>query len=266
MSKFLLAVGAIPLLLYCSLLLFMYWFQERLIFVPTRLSSDFTFNFRLPFEEHSVEVGDATLNVLCFHKSNAEGTIIYFHGNAGALNTWGDVAYDFERFPYNLVVFDYRGYGKSTGVVSSEEQLRIDAERIYNFVDERFGSGKRVIVGRSLGTGIASWLATRYPPEILVLETPYETLPDLVKIIYPFVPRLLVKYELANRKWIQDVSYPVHLIHGDRDDLIPHRCSEKLANLGNHIHLHIIRDAAHNNITEFSRYHVVLDRVFASIP
>ena len=262
MSKFLLAVRAIPLLSYCALLILMYWFQDRLIFVPTHLKPEFKFTFRLPFEEHSVPVDGATLNALSFKKSNAIGTIIYFHGNAGALNSWGDVAYDFDRFPYNLVIFDYRGYGKSTGTISNEAQLRSDAEAMYAFVDNLFGSGRRVIVGRSLGTGIASWLATQYPPELLVLETPYETLPDLVKIIYPFVPRFLVKYELANRRWIETTSYPVHLIHGDRDDLIPHRCSQNLAALGSHIELHTIRDGAHNNISDFPRYHQIWDRIF----
>lgn len=262
MSKFLLAVGAIPLLLYLSILALMYFFQERLIFLPSRLAKSFEFSFKLPFREHYLPVGDAVLHGLVFEKPNAIGTIVYFHGNAGALNSWGDVSYDFERFPYHLVIFDYRGYGKSSGIITSEKVLQDDAEAIHRFVDDTFGEGERIIVGRSIGTGVASWLAAKYPPKLLVLETPYETLPDLVKIIYPFVPRFLVRYELANREWIRNQPYPIELIHGDRDDLIPHRCSQQLAKIGPHIRLNTIEGGAHNNISSFPAYHETLTKIF----
>lgn len=265
MSKFLLAVGAIPLLVYLSLLVVMYIFQERLIFQPTQLAKSFRFNFQLPFQEHTIPVDGAELSALSFRKANAVGTLIYFHGNAGALNSWGDVAYDFERFPFNVLIFDYRGYGKSSGHIGNEAQLRADAVRIYEFAQSEFGAGKRIIVGRSLGTGIASWLATQFPPDLLILETPYDSLPDLVKIIYPFVPKFLVRYQLSNSIWVKNQSYPIELIHGDRDTLIPHRCSERLAALGSHIRLTTIHGAAHNNLSSFPRYRETLDKLFAGI-
>ena len=262
MSKILLGVGAIPLTLYLGLLLLMYLFQDRLLFIPSKLEQTYAFSFTRQFEEVFLDVDGARLNGLVFEHPEPRGVILYFHGNAGALDSWGDVAEDFSAFPYHFVIFDYRGYGKSTGVNASEAQMQADGLAIFKYARARYSDLEMTIIGRSLGTGIASWLAKQIQPQLLILETPYVTLPKLVKIIYPFVPTFLVRYEFDNERWIRDANYPVHLIHGNRDQLIPHRCSESLARLGNHVSMHTIHNAEHNNLSSFRAYHEALKRVF----
>ena len=71
-----------------------------------------------------------------------------------------------------------------------------------------------------------------------------------------------MRYELANREWIRNQPYPIELIHGDRDDLIPHRCSQQLAKIGPHIRLNTIEGGAHNNISSFPAYHETLTKIF----
>ena len=249
--------------LYIGLLVFMFFVQEKLIFFPQKLSSNHRFSFSAPFEEHLVEVDGAKLSVLTFDKANAKGVILYFHGNAGSLDSWGGIHQDFKDLNFNLVIVDYRGYGKSTGKITSEKQLQADAERLYEFVAKRYGTENVVIYGRSIGTGIASWLAAQHSPKMLILETPYFSLPDLVRHIYPFVPSFLVRYKLRNDRWIQKQPYPVHLFHGTKDNLIPYSSSERLEKLGEHIRLHSISGAGHNNISSFSAYGESLKQVLS---
>lgn len=262
MTKLIIGLLVGALLVYSMGLFMLYRYQERLIFVPTRLPEHQRFSFKRPHQEDFVDVPGARLNCLVFEHPNAIGTILYFHGNAGALDTWGDVGEDFAPFPYNLVVFDYRGYGKSTGTIESESQLNQDAEALYQFARSRLETTRFVIVGRSIGTGVAAWLAAKHPPEQLILETPYYSLPDLVKTIYPMVPSRLIRYRLNTAHWIGDLAMPIHLIHGDQDALIPFSSSERLKALNPNVTLHTISGAVHNNISEFESYHRALANIF----
>jgi uncharacterized protein len=262
MTKIMLGLVVGALLIYSVGLFVLYRYQERLIFVPTRLPEHQQFSFSRPHQEVFVDVSGARLNGLVFEQPNAVGTILYFHGNAGALDTWGDVGEDFSPYPYNLVVFDYRGYGKSTGAIDSELQLHQDALALYEFARSRFEVDRFVIVGRSIGTGIAARLAAQHPPEKLILETPYFSLPDLVKTIYPIVPSSLLRYRLNTARWIRDLAMPIHLIHGDLDPLIPFKSSERLVALNSNAKLHTIHGAVHNNISEFDSYHQSLAIIF----
>lgn len=251
------------LVLYVLLMCMMYLFQEKLIFFPQKLAADHTFSFSSSVEEHFLQVSGAKLNVLVFEKAKARGTILYFHGNAGSLDSWGEVYSSFRNLPYNFVIFDYRGYGKSGGKIGSEKQLQADAEALYRFVSDRYPGQEIILYGRSIGTGIASWLAAQHSPKMLILETPYYSLPDMVAQIYPFVPSFLVKYKLRNDVWTQSRNYPIHIFHGDRDQLIPYKCSERLQTRDKNIVLHTVPGAGHNDISNFPFYHKALDKLLS---
>lgn len=242
----------------------LYRYQERLIFVPTRLPATQQFTFQRPHKELFIDVPGARLNCLLFEHPSPQGTILYFHGNAGALDTWGDVGQDFAPFPYHVLVVDYRGYGKSTGTIESEAQLHEDALAVYRFAESNLSTERFVIVGRSIGTGVAAQLAAKYPSAQLILETPYYSFPDLVKTIYPIVPSALIRYRLDTAHWIKNLTIPIHLIHGDQDPLIPFTSSERLHALNENTRLHTITGAVHNNISEFDSYHRALERIFQS--
>ena len=247
---------------YAIVLLFLYFAQEKLIFFPDKLDAQHRFSFAASFEEVWVENEGVRLHSLLFTKKESKGVILYFHGNAGSLNSWGGIYEDFQRFPYDLWIVDYRGYGKSEGLIQSEEQLHTDAEAVYQAVMKRYQEKEFLIYGRSIGTGVASQLAAKHPPKMLLLETPYYNFPDLVGTIYPFVPSLLVKYKLGNDQHVKDAPYPIYLFHGDQDELIPHNSSERLAKLESNITLHTIEGAGHNNISGFRVYHQILSRIF----
>ena len=125
-----------PISTICVCSIFMGCSQESLIFYPEILPPDYPFAFSEPFEEVTVPVEAATLNALLFKAPNAKGVILYFHGNAGSLRTWGDVAGDFTSRGYDILIPDYRGFGKSTGNISNEKQLLRRRSGRLSHVDE----------------------------------------------------------------------------------------------------------------------------------
>ena len=241
-----------------------YFTQEKLIFHPERLASDHRFSFPVPFEEVVLNSDGVGIHTLLFTKQDSRGVVLFFHGNAGSLHSWGGVYADFESLPYDLWIMDYRGFGKSEGSLSGKADLHTDAQVLFEAAQERYPGKEMIVYGRSIGTGVASALAARHPPRVLILETPYFNFPDLAAQLAPWAPAPLLRYRLMNNEHIQDQSFPVHLIHGNRDSLISASHSERLARLGPHIQFHLIKGAEHNNISAFRRYHEVLSEILLS--
>jgi uncharacterized protein len=246
-------------LLICAAL---YLLQERLIFYPEVLAPDFTFTFPGRFEQIALPSDGAVISALYFKADHPKGVVLYFHGNAGSLRSWGSVAETFVQRGYDVLMPDYRGYGKSSGHIASEQMLHDDAALAYQYLLGNYPEEQIVIYGRSIGSGIATYLAKTHRPRMLILETPYFSLKEIVRQHYPFVPGALLKYPLRNDLWIGDVGCPVYLFHGTSDDLIPHGASERLATLVKTEHqLITIVGGGHNDLGNFEQYGHQLDRI-----
>lgn len=148
----------------------LYFTQERLLFRPAVLAQNYAFRFARPFEEIRLPAADGTiLHGLHFAAdAPAKGRLLFFHGNAGALDSWGEVAERFAALGYESYVFDYRGYGKSGGQIDNQDQLYADAERMAEYVRAQ-GEGRLVVVGFSLGSGLAARTAQQYRADSLLL-------------------------------------------------------------------------------------------------
>tara|TARA_B100000579_G_scaffold419579_1_gene418332 strand:- start:56 stop:853 length:798 start_codon:yes stop_codon:yes gene_type:complete len=258
--KLLMAI-AIAFFLAAGMLFFI---QERLIFHPERLPADHTFSFSVPFEEETLSNNGVSIHTIRFPKPESKGVILYFHGNAGSLDSWGHLYADFQAFPYDLWIMDYRGFGKSGGGIVREQELHSDAEKLYEAAKNQYPNGDVVIYGRSIGTGVAAKLAAEHPPKMLILETPYFNFVNLVDHIAPWVPSFLLRFQLMTNEYVTDQSFPIHLFHGDRDALIPAQSSDRLAELGENIKYHRIEGAGHNNIGDFPKYQRILQEIFAA--
>lgn len=262
MRKRIFRIITILCLIYVGILTLMYFMQENLIFFPEKLPPDYTYSFEGNFREVNFDTGgDIRINALHFKAGTAKGLVLYFHGNAGSLASWGDVAKDFTPFGYDVLIMDFRGYGKSTGKIQNEEGLHHDAEFIYKEMLKQYKEEDIIIYGRSIGTGIASKLAVAHSPGQLVLETPYFSFPDLVKHIYPFVPAFLVKYKLANNTYLPEVKCRVSLIHGTKDEIVPYDSSVRLAPLIADFRFYTIEGGMHNNLSDFEAYHQALKAI-----
>jgi len=235
-----------------------YMFQDRLIFQSIKLDSGHRFTFDQPFEEFFIPApGGDTLNALWFNPAGpSRGLILYFHGNRGNLQRWGNYAVDLTANGYEVVMIDYRGYGKSTGK-PTEASLYADAETVLQWALARGTFDKVIIYGRSLGAAVASRLATTHPPDLLVLETPFD---ELRSVIWPFfkpVTDLLPwRYEFSNKDHLKRVTSRKLIIHGTDDSIVPLSAALRLKPmLGPRDEFVIIPGGAHRNLRTFPAYH-----------
>lgn len=222
--------GALVLLcIYIMVGSLLYFLQEKMMFFPTVLEQDYQYKFSQPFEELFLKTDEeAVINAIHFKVKNPKGVILYFHGNAGDLSRWGFVAEYFVEKQYDVLIMDYRTYGKSTGKLS-EQALYTDAEFFYNYLKERYNEDEITLFGRSLGTGIAAYLASKNKPKQLILETPYYSITDVAKSRFPIFPvEKLLKYRLPTFQYIQKVSCPITMFHGTEDVVVPYKSAKKL--------------------------------------
>lgn len=239
-----------------------YFFQEKLIFFPETLSQDYQYDFEHDFEEVNYPVAEnITLNALHFKADNPKGIVFYSHGNAGNLSRWSYVAEVFLKNNYDLLVYDYRGYGKSNGSIS-ESNFYQDAMYIYEQLVSDYGEDHIVVYGRSIGTGIATKVASEFKPKHLILESPYYSLPDLTKEIFPFMPSFLLRYKFRNDQMIQSVKCPITIFHGIDDEVIYFGSTLKLEKLLKEKDTIVpIIGGHHNDLDDFETYHVGLAKV-----
>lgn len=243
--------------------------EETIIFRPVRLRQDYAYQFRgLAFSEHFIDAPDGgRLNALWFTadsngKPSARGVVVYCHGNADNLVRWGALAHDFVPLGYDIILWDYRTYGKSTGKLN-EANLLADAELVYGFALQHYPESVVTLYGRSLGTGIAAHLATVHQPVRLVLETPYYSLIDMAERYIPFMPSgYRYKYNLRTDQYLPKVSCPVHIFHGTADEVVPYasglRLKPLLADSNRFITIH---GGRHKDLNTFAQYHTELKKI-----
>lgn len=229
LKKILFGVLKLMLILYILICVGLYFFQEKLLFFPDKLDKSYKFSFSQPFEEIRIQTGDGNLlDGLLFKAKNAKGLIFYLHGNAGSLEYWGSVAKQYTAFNYDVFILDYPGYGKSSGSIRSEEQLLDEIQTAYNKLKKKYAEHNIVVLGYSLGTGPAAFLASRNHPELLVLEAPYYNLTDMMQRSYPMIPTFLLKYKLATNEYLMRCKMPIAIFHGKQDKVIYYGSSLKL--------------------------------------
>lgn len=250
---------------YATLMLIVYLIQERLIFRPEKLKPDFIYKYDLPFKELFIDAAPGvTINGLHFYAKDPLGLILYFHGNTRSIKGWAKYAKDFYRYHYDVVLVDYRGFGKSTGRKSEKEMLN-DVQVVYDTLAVQYHENHLIVYGRSLGSGFAAKLASDNSPRYLILDSPYYSFTKAVQRFIPVLPmRYVLRYRLQTDKWIRKVNCHTYIIHGSKDWLIPISQSQKLQQLSpRKITLITIEGGGHNNLPSFPEYHNFLRDILA---
>jgi len=243
--------------LYIIVTLGLFLLQESLIFFPTKLSPNYEFEHFKDYEERYYKID----NVTCIHALHfktqlpRKGIILYFHGNARCLFDWGFVADDYTKLGYDVMMPDYRTYGKSIGKLS-EQALHDDARMVYDDLLKKYAPEDIIIFGRSLGSGIAARLASEVKAKMLILETPYLSLHHLAKKKMPILPiSLLMAYKMDTSSLIDRIPYPIHIFHGTNDGLIPYEHAVQLEKLsGQTNQLITIEGGGHNDLSNYAIY------------
>ena len=256
-------IGAACYLVICALL---YFFQEKLIFFPEKLPADYTFSFDTPSEEIFFTTPDHNrLSTLFFKASNPKGLIFYLHGNAGSLRSWGAVAGTYTKLQYDVCMLDYRGYGKSSGRPHGEQAWYNDVQLVYDSLKQHYAEQQMVVLGYSIGTGAATWLAAVNHPALLILQAPYFSLTDLVKTTVPFIPSFILRYPFRIDQNIQKCRMPVIIFHGDQDEVIGYNASVRLQKFFKPVdRLVTLTGQGHNNITDNCLYQAALKKALDS--
>lgn len=248
--------GFVGLLIgYMMITMALYFFQEKILFQPTTIEADYTFQFETSFEELFLKTdANALINALHFKVEKPKGVILYFHGNAGDLIRWGSIAEYFTNYQYNVFIIDYRTYGKSTGTLS-EKAFYKDAQFAYDYLLKYYKEDEIMVYGRSLGTGIASYIASKNKPKQLVLETPYYNILDVAKSRFPVLPvKQLLKYHFPTNEFLPNVTCPITIFHGTDDAIVPYDSGRKLLDVNSNINFITIENGKHNNLVEFNSY------------
>jgi pimeloyl-ACP methyl ester carboxylesterase len=242
------------LIIYLASGLVIYLFQEKLIFLDGSIPEDYVYKFQYKFEELNLTTGDdSILNALHFKSEKSKGLIIYFHGNAGDLRRWGKVVEFYVDLGYDVLIMDYRGFGKSTGK-RTQANLLSDAELFYQYALNDYSEDRITIFGRSLGTGIASYLASKHKPKQLILETPYYDFKSVVQRYSPIFPvGLALRFNFRSHEYLQSAECPIYIFHGTKDEVVPYRLGQKLAESisNNSVQLITVDGGKHKNLIDF---------------
>ena len=246
-------------------MIIVYLIQERLIFKPEKLKQDFLYKYDAPFKEIFIDIeAGVRINGLHFYVKDPHGIVLYFHGNTRSIKGWAKYAKDFFRYHYDVVLVDYRGFGKSTGR-RGENVMFNDMQVVYDTMKKDYDEEKIILYGRSLGSGFATKLASDNTPLYLILDAPYYSFHRAVQRFIPILPmRLILRFQLQTDKWIKKVKCHTYILHGTRDWLIPIRQSEALQAIDpRKITLIRIHGGGHNNLPSFPEYHNFIRDILA---
>lgn len=204
-----------------------------------------------------------TVNVLLFKTPEPKkGLILYFHGNADNLQRWGQNSADLTPFGYDVLMMEYRGYGKSEGKPGEQEFYK-DAQSILEWSKNNLEYNRLIIYGRSLGSAVASNLAITANPEWLILETPFDKIRSLV--YPPFKPLLIFfpdRNQFSNTDHLARVSCNVLILQGTDDWVVPIASASRLKPLlKDEDNFVIIEGGGHKNLREYVAYLQALEKV-----
>ncbi|MEJ7610895.1 MAG: alpha/beta fold hydrolase [Ferruginibacter sp.] len=221
----------IILLIYATIGIALYYLQEKFLFHPVRLSSDYQYKFDQPFKEINLPFNETdTLSMVKFFPADTlrKGVVVYYHGNMENINHYAAFAKTFTKLGYEVWMEDYPGFGKSRGVLT-EEKLNSQAIEVKRMADAAYGTDSIIIYGKSLGTGIAAYVAAASNAKMLLLETPYYSIPDLFgryALIYP--TSQMSTFKIPTHTYLENVHFPVVIFHGTKDRVIPYTSAAKL--------------------------------------
>lgn len=250
--------------IYFAISIALYYLQEYFLFKPEKLPKDFQFLYENQVvEEYNLETRDgATINGLHFKVEKPSGVVLYLKGNSKSIKGWGKFAVDFTRNNYDVIMVDYRGFGKSTGK-RSQKAIKRDLQFVYEKIKERVSEKYIILYGRSLGSGFATKLASMNNPKLLILDAPYYSLTNVTGRYMPFMPlSLIIRYPMPTYKWLKYVNCPIRIIHGTRDKLIPFKSSVKLSQIKpKQTRLYPVIGGGHKNMNTFEEYHKILGEI-----
>lgn len=225
-SKSIKLILAFILSLYIAATGYLYLMQDSMIFPAPSLQKEDWRGSGLV--EQLIRTSDGEELFALYHPAEIdESVVIYFHGNAGTVTTHLDEAKGWMNAGFGVLLVEYRGYPNSSGA-PSEDGLHLDAKAAYEFISQK-GDWPLALYGFSLGTGVATRLASETDIAALILEAPFDALENIAASRYPMLPiKTLIKHKFQSDQFISNVSAPILIMHGDADETVPITFGRKL--------------------------------------
>ena len=212
---------------YVLLGLMLFFMQERMVFLarlPGRQLEVTPWDAGFDYVDVNFETADGLrLHGWYIYAHNPRGTVLFLHGNAGNISHRLDSIAIFHELGLDTFIIDYRGYGQSEGKPGEEGTYR-DAEAAWQYlITQRGIDPERIIMfGRSIGGGVAAWLATRHKAAALIVESSFTSAVDMAAHLYPFMPvRLISRLQYPVADYVARAECPVLIIHSRDDEIIP---------------------------------------------
>jgi alpha-beta hydrolase superfamily lysophospholipase len=250
-KKIFVSLLILVVLIYAGLCGWVYYRQQTMLF-PAYRAPQIEDNWQ-PSEGSQVRqemlqgsCGD--LHAALWDVVDSKGVVMIFHGNAENLKTVEAQVQEFHNLGYAVMAWDYPGYGRSTNCWFDEHDLLSDADTAFRWVQEQAGNRPVTLYGRSLGSGLALYVASRHPVHKVLLVSPYDSLANVGQDhMPPYIPvDWLILYPLNAQEWIARVSAPVYAIHGLKDTLIaPERARRLMQHAGRNAEITWVENAGH---------------------
>lgn len=264
-KKILKWILGIVITLYLGICILFYFSEEKVLFdTSAKLGKNHIFKFPSTFEEREILMADGKkLHGVLFKANEPKGLIVYLPGGSGMIDSIGVNAPLYTDLNYDLLIVNYRGFGKSEGEIESEKQFNQDMQTVYDYLKKEYQEDRIVVFGYSLGTGPAAALAATNNPKMLILQAPYYSMNDLSQKAFSYLPiSLLQKYKFPINEYLKETESPIVLIHGETDKKIPVEVSHRLKNsLKPTDQLLVLEGQGHNNFEKNGEYLLELSKI-----
>lgn len=241
--RFLKKLGIFFFFLYILICIGLYVAQEQLLFYPDTLPADYV--YRKGVEQRIDVAGGKTISTYFNKVDNSKGVILYFHGNKGSIRRCIRQSQMMENLEYDILMPDYRSYGKSDGPMESQAQFYDDAQKVYDFLKTKYDESQIVIVGYSMGSSAATYLAAENSPKELFLISPFKSIVDLKNKYVGVVPNFIIKYQFPNWKYLPLVKCPVSVFYTKNDRVVLPESTLELMEYCDHETLYELGNTSH---------------------
>ena len=210
---------------YLLLVGFVYLRQGNMVYYPTKDIEGTPSDIGLKYEEITLKTKDSVnLSAWYVPARDESGVVLFCHGNAGNISHRLDSIRIFHDLGLSVLIFDYRGYGRSEGS-PTEEGTYLDAESAWEYLVnvKKTRPEKIVLFGRSLGSAVAAELALRRKAAGIIIESGFKSIPALGSKFFPYLPvRLISRFQYATIDKVSRVNIPKFFIHSPQDEMIPY--------------------------------------------
>jgi pimeloyl-ACP methyl ester carboxylesterase len=230
LKKLLIRIVRIITIAYSTLLIGFYFFQSKLVFVPTKGLQSTPKEIGLDFTTHIIGK-DQVYSWFIPAKDKNAMTVMICHGNAGNIsNRLATIDFYHRQIGVNVMIFDYSGYGKTPGKVSEEKTYQ-NSQAVFDYLVNSLNiSPNRIVVdGRSLGGAVAIDLATKRKFRGLIVQSTFTSIYDMAKSMFSILPGKWIQHIFYDSfSKVDKISCPILHLHSPDDQIIPYEMSQKL--------------------------------------